>query len=625
MMLLGYPNRFDLLTLSGGGFTSGLPRSYMLTRQLDQRARFASSLKRDTWFYATGTSAVSMGVAALCGNNFSTDAQCRWRGFSADPRGAFDSVFTGGSMPSGWALTRTGGATYFDADGVLQTAATDVARFGYTAGVCDGLMIEAAATNSTTYCRDGSNAAWTKSNATATKTATGIDGVANSATVLTATGSTGRISQAGANAVFSVYLRRVTGSGAIKITGDNFGTTTTCVLTTSWQRFSVARSSNVGIQIDTNGDVIEFDFAQDEDGSTPTSPIATTSSAVTRNADTLTYSGGAAAGVNFTAGAFLLYGELLKRPTSGTPPLVQVGSSAGGADYVRLDMATSGAQSLDLSATTSQVTGLTSSAIAVGDEFRASASWAANDVKASFDGGAALSDASATMPAGTVTTINVAGASGLGFNLLRLKFYPAAKTGTQLAALSGSGMEVASDFDSGWYDAWPADYLSSATSEMIAAATTPALHKPAAAQSYQYWRIDVDDEANTDGYVEIGRPFMGAAWQPTYNASYGAGVGFVDLSSSVRAYGGARYFEDTRNPRSFAFSFDALSDSEAWTKAYELLSQQGSTKEVLFSWSPADLSNIPRQTFLCTITALDGLTAASYGMWSKAFRVEELL
>ena len=57
--------------------------------------------------------------------------------------------FTGGSLPAGVTFTRAGSATYFDAAGVLQTAAADVPRFDHdpVSGALRGLLVEPSATN----------------------------------------------------------------------------------------------------------------------------------------------------------------------------------------------------------------------------------------------------------------------------------------------------------------------------------------------------------------------------------------------------------------------------------------------------------------------------------------------
>ena len=63
-------------------------------------------------------------------------------------------------------FTRPSSATYFDADGVLQTAANDVARFDHDPvnGNSRGLLIEEARTNLVLRSEEFDNAYWLKSN-----------------------------------------------------------------------------------------------------------------------------------------------------------------------------------------------------------------------------------------------------------------------------------------------------------------------------------------------------------------------------------------------------------------------------------------------------------------------------
>lgn len=58
-----------------------------------------------------------------------------------------------------------------------------------------GLFAERASTNYCLWCRDLTNAAWTKTNCSAAKTAAGADGVASSASTITATGANATVYQ----------------------------------------------------------------------------------------------------------------------------------------------------------------------------------------------------------------------------------------------------------------------------------------------------------------------------------------------------------------------------------------------------------------------------------------------
>ena len=162
-----------------------------------------------------------------------------------------------------------------------------------------GNHVEGARTNSLLYSRDLTDAAWVKTNVTAVKTATGIDNAANSASTLTASAADATILQtlslAAAARSFSAYVKRRTGSGSVYITRDG-GTNwkdITSSLGASWTRVKIENTAvlnpSVGFKIATSGDAIDVDVCQDEAGAFINSQIITTTAAVTRNADVVTF------------------------------------------------------------------------------------------------------------------------------------------------------------------------------------------------------------------------------------------------------------------------------------------------------------------------------------------------
>ena len=226
------------------------------------------------------------------------------------PGGAYDPVgptfaldFMSGAVDSRLTYTRSGNAWYFNSAGLLSSVSTNVPRFDYdpTTLQLKGLLIEQNRENDALYSRDLSNAVWTKTNATAALNVTGLDGTANSASTLTATGSNATALQTytlSSNAgVFSVYLKRVSGTGTVNITNNNGTTWTPVTLTSTWTRFKTPAVTQVnptfGIQITTSGDAVAWDVGQFEwdmaggNSPSPSSPIVTTSIKIVRNTDTL--------------------------------------------------------------------------------------------------------------------------------------------------------------------------------------------------------------------------------------------------------------------------------------------------------------------------------------------------
>ncbi len=200
-----------------------------------------------------------------------------------------------GVLVTGAQLTRYPVAS---SDYILTTAAA-VYSLPYewsSSGTALGVLIEEARTNLCLRSNDFTNASWTKSNMTTALTATGPDGVANSASTLTATAGNATalqaITSASATRITSMFVKRRTGTGNIDITQNNGTNWTTVTVTSEWTRVSLASATltdpTVGIRIVTSGDAVDVAYFQHEVGAFVTSPIVTGSGSVTRAVDNIT-------------------------------------------------------------------------------------------------------------------------------------------------------------------------------------------------------------------------------------------------------------------------------------------------------------------------------------------------
>jgi hypothetical protein len=218
-------------------------------------------------------------------------------------------------------VTRATTATRVNASGFIESVASGVPRLDYyTSGgtaSCPALLVEPTATNLALHSRDLTNAVWSGTTVTTAKNAVGADGTASGATSLTATAASGTVLQALSHAsqsrVFSAYIRRVTGTGAIQLTTNGGTNWDTVTITNNYtQVASVARtvaSGTVGIRLAVSGDVIDVDFTQGEVGPVATSPMATTTGTVTRNTEVISVTGAVSGCIGQTEGTIYWEGD----------------------------------------------------------------------------------------------------------------------------------------------------------------------------------------------------------------------------------------------------------------------------------------------------------------------------
>lgn len=205
--------------------------------------------------------------------------------------------FTMGVLPTTMTWTRSSSATFISRTGIVTTSATNTPRFEFQNGVAH-LLVEGQATNLLNFSETFATAGGTQNNwldTTLTRvstTKTSPSGVANAIEFRADAANSTVISTValGTSALrtFSVWMRRVTGSGAVEMTNDNGTTWTARTLSSVWTRFTLTSTTThrVGIRITTLNDSVEIWGAQLEDGQIETSYIPTTTATAVRSADT---------------------------------------------------------------------------------------------------------------------------------------------------------------------------------------------------------------------------------------------------------------------------------------------------------------------------------------------------
>jgi hypothetical protein len=345
-------------------------------------------------------------------------------------------------------FTRASTANYFNSSGLLVSAAIDAARFDYDPSTlaARGLLLEEARTNVVQRNRDLTNAAWTSTNVTAVKDQTGIDGVANSASRITATAGNGTCLQAitlASSARFqTAWVKRLVGSGVVNMTMNNGSTWTVISPTASWTRVSIPTATlanpTVGFRLVTSGDSIAVDFVQNENGAFATSEIGTTTASVPRSADSAFMTG-----TNFSN---------WYNTSEGTFVIDYTPKTVGSASVATVIMATQGAAAINRmdyyhfnSAYKLDVV-VAGNPLVVGSfgtptanvAHKAAFAFKLNDYGACVDGGTVATDGAATVPSMTQLAIAlaVAGTSPGSAHYSRLRFFNTRRIDADLQSLT---------------------------------------------------------------------------------------------------------------------------------------------------------------------------------------------
>ena len=321
-------------------------------------------------------------------------------------------------------------------------ATTSAARYALpyewsSAGVLQGILVEEARTNLCLQSSDLTNAAWIKTTLTTAKTATGPDGVANSATTCTATLGNAMVLQTltsgSAARITSVWLKRRTGTGNVDLTQDNGSTWTTQAITSSWARYNLASvtSANpiLGLRIVTSGDAVDVALFQHEVGSFITSAIPTLAATVTRASDNISLATSA-----FPHSATVNSAMVRYQPINVAAAMIPLRWNDGTANEV-VSLGHSASAVLGLTVTdggAAQTAPLTDGTATAAAWEKIACSFKANDFLFSDNGATAVADTSGTLP--TVTTLQL-GPTLSGY-ISHILVVPAEKDATEVAAMA---------------------------------------------------------------------------------------------------------------------------------------------------------------------------------------------
>jgi len=149
----------------------------------------------------------------------------------------------------------------------------------------------------------------------------------------------------------------------------------------------------------------------------------------------------------------------------------------------------------------------------------------------------------------------------------------------------------------------------------------------------RYWRIDIADGTNPDGYVEAGRLMLGAYWQPSLNFDLAGTPLAYDQRDVQIATDYGNTFTDRRAttaPRLFQLQISAANRTEVLAGIAEIQRLRGMWGDVACLLDPAATTHFHRHSMQAVFAGQQRhqtppLFDASGEMWSVDLNLREVL
>jgi len=143
-----------------------------------------------------------------------------------------------------------------------------------------------------------------------------------------------------------------------------------------------------------------------------------------------------------------------------------------------------------------------------------------------------------------------------------------------------------------------------------------------AATSARYWRIDLSDAGVAEGNLRIGRAWLGPAWTPSANLSYGWGKTYLDGSRITETASGAEFVDEGPRARLFEFTLGFMNSAEMHANAFELARRNGQSRDVLVMISPGGATSV-QDSIIGLIKRAEPLVQEQFAIFRQRYTIRE--
>ena len=144
-------------------------------------------------------------------------------------------------------------------------------------------------------------------------------------------------------------------------------------------------------------------------------------------------------------------------------------------------------------------------------------------------------------------------------------------------------------------------------------------------QTYRYWKLEINDTGNPEGFFQAGRLYLSKAFIPTTNASYGFAEGYIDRSRNQRTISGGLSSVSRTPLRTVQWELDFGSESEMYGTLRDIDLARGISKDVLLIPDMDDTSYFQKRYVYGIMDEINPIVIRFYNVYQKSYKVTEII
>ncbi len=141
----------------------------------------------------------------------------------------------------------------------------------------------------------------------------------------------------------------------------------------------------------------------------------------------------------------------------------------------------------------------------------------------------------------------------------------------------------------------------------------------------RYWRVEVEDTTNSDGYISIDDCHISSAFIPSTGISLGSVMGVNSNSTRESSAGGVDVFDTEKSGRYVDMTLPGLTVDESMTSVFDMQRKLDISEDFFFIFDSDDTILSTRRSFVARFEELGGNQFVAYDWVDAQIRIREKL